>query len=427
MRDTDGNIGNERNVVTDQYSGLLFDISQQANVWTTTAGAAVKAKLENTVVELNKLEDAVALGLKPYGDEGAFMSGVPYKLIKDYFNRVGNSGRLWISFADCSSDWSALTTMQRVAKGVINQFGVWTEQYLWTGAAEGEELYSLNLVADLNAVAESLGTDYFSPAVVLLSANTSKVKTGASTTAEVALSRIPTCITGNRRVTCLLSQSSDPDTRAMQGALASTTPVGSLGYALGSVAVANVAWCVGWVEMFDQAAFAQNIEFGFGNTTVVDGHLTESTPYEALTKRQLDDLDDKGYMFLRTLEGLEGHTYFNGDPTCSDGDYDTIARNRTINKTRRLVRIALLPDVNSPQYVNPSNGQLAASAVTRYNNLISGQLSRMQANGEISGYKVNVPASQNILRTKKLVFSFIVVPIGCAKSIEVSESMAVNI
>ncbi|MCS2303758.1 DUF2586 family protein [Bacteroides ovatus] len=72
----------------------------------------------------------------------------------------------------------------------------------------------------------------------------------------------------------------------------------------------------------------------------------------------------------------ENGIYISKDQTCSHGDFRTIARNRTINKSRRAVRAALLPYVNSPLMVNPSTGFLAPSKITAFKTLIGDILVR---------------------------------------------------
>lgn len=64
--------------------------------------------------------------------------------------------------------------------------------------------------------------------------------------------------------------------------------------------------------------------------------------YESLSPVLLDDLDEKGYIFPIKYSGRENGIYISKDQTCSVGDYRTIARNRTINKSRRAVRAALV-------------------------------------------------------------------------------------
>ena len=75
------------------------------------------------------------------------------------------------------------------------------------------------------------------------------------------------------------------------------------------------------------------------------------------------------------------------------------ARNRTIDKSRRAIRNALLPYLNSPVLVNPKTGYLAEIEIKKYQNVVKNILSTMEGNSEISGYSVLVSSNQNILLT----------------------------
>lgn len=434
MTDTDGNIGVERTNLTEKVCGLLFDISAQSNIWTTGVGATLAAKLKDTVVELNRLEDAEELGLTAFsggaaGDSATtdFLAGIPYYHINHFFKKNSNSGRLFIAFADCSSSWNALIDMQKAAHGVINQFGVWTEQSLWKQASDVAETYTIQIRDNLELVAETMANDYNAPAVILLNANTAKVATSSSDLATVTWSKIPSCISKARYVSILLGQDSNDEVAAMQTSLESCTPVGNIGAALGCLAASNVAVSIGWVQQHDLIDYFGDIELGFGDSTVVNKALTNPMRYDSLTSIQINQLDDLGYVFLCRYAGLEGHVYFSGDQTCSDGDYRTIGRNRVINKSRRSVRAALLPYVNSPIKVDPATGQLSAAQITVFSNLITDILTAMRDAEEISGIgAVTIPATQNILQNDRLILSYTMVPIGTAKEIRVTEGLVLS-
>lgn len=435
MRDTDGHFPVMQSNTIETVCGLIFDISGQTNFWTTGGGATIADTWKDKVIELNSLNDAIEAGLTEYtgkvdsetSQSKDVLAGIPYYHIRQFFGMAGGSGRLFVMFADCSKNWNAIIEMQRAAGGAIFQIGVWTEQQLWSKPDESAANYSVGLIADINRAATELADEYFSPVSILLSANTSKVKVGSTTNNQIAISQIPSCVVDARYVTVLLSQSMDVNVRKMQASLASTTPVGLVGLALGTLVRANVGTSIGWVREFDLVNYLPAIEMGFGDSTVSNGLLTNSLSYSALTKAQLNALADAGYVFARTFEGLEGHAYFSNDHTCSDGDFSTISRNRAINKSRRLIRIALLPYVNSPIKVDPSSGSLSAAQVTVFENLIRDVLTAMETAEEISATAfVTVSADQNILVTKKLVLSYGIVPMGCAESIEVTEGLYVS-
>lgn len=434
MTDTDGYIGGPVSALSEKVCGLLFDISAQENIWTTGAGKTLAPQLKDKVLELNSIDDAVTLGLNAYtgesteGESNDFLAGIPYYHIQSFFRMSGGTGRLFVYFADCKTNWDAIVDMQKAAHGEISQFGVWTEQNLWRLPSSSAESYVMNLVPEINAVAVKMANDYHAPASIILTANTATVVNGSNKDAEIVWSKIPKCTNlSSRYVTVLLGQAQDDVIAAMQGSLASTTPVGVVGFALGTLTQANVGNSIGWVEQFDLGAYIPGIEFGFGDATISDGKITSATAYESLTVAQLEELDNKGYVFMTRYTGLDGQVFFSGDGTCTDGDYRTISRNRAINKSRRAIRTALLPYVNSPIKVDPSNGQISTAAVTIFTNLITDILTNMVNNSEISAIGVvNVPVNQNILQNDALHLSYSIVPLGVAKQIFVEEHLAVN-
>lgn len=434
MTDTDGNIGKEISNLTEKVCGLLFDISAQPDFWTKGPGATLAESLKDNVIELNSLDDAIAAGITAYtgemdedGTSKDFLHGIPYYHIEHFFKLAGGSGRLFVMFADCSQNWDALIDMQKASFGIINQFGVWTEQNLWKKMDESASQYSIAIVGDLQSVAENMANNYNAPASILLCANSAKVKTATGEDSTIVWSEIPTCVIDARYVTVLLGQGLDSDVSAMQIALESKTPVGTVGAALGCLTQASVAESIGWVQHFDLINYFPDVEFGFGNAEAVDSKLTNSTKYSSLSQIQLDNLEELGYVFLVKYAGLEGHVYFSGDSTCSNGDYRTIARNRVINKSRRSVRAALLPYVNSPIKVDPATGYLSTAQITVFTNLITDILNAMVAAEEISGIgAVTIPANQNILQNDTLIIQYTMVPIGTAKTIKVTEGLVLK-
>lgn len=429
MTDTDGNIGREISSLTEKVCGLLFDVSAQSDIWNTGVGATLKESLKDTVIEINSLEDADKLGLTPYSGEANkdFLHGIPYYHIKHFFTLAGGSGRLFIMFADCSQNWNALVDMQKASNGIISQFGVWTEKSLWKKMDEASSQYSIALVGDLQSVAENMANNYNAPASILLCANSAQIETGSGKQDTVVWSEIPTCVIDARYVTVLLGQGMDSEVSKMQMALDSKTPVGTVGAALGCLTRAIVSESIGWVEQFDLINYFPDIEFGFGDVSIADGQLKSTTKYSSLSSSQLDTLEELGYVFLVKYAGLEGHVYFSGDSTCSNGDYRTLSRNRTINKSRRLVRTALLPYVNSPVKVDPKTGQLSAAKITEFTNLVTSVLESMVNANELSGIgSVVIPANQNILQNDTLLIHYTVIPVGTAKTIKVTEGLTLK-
>ena len=438
IKDTDGNIPYNGASGQEKVTGLLFDVSMQPDLFGEGYGKNNEGKLKlNDVLYITNFKSAI----QDFGiiervetteeDENNvnFMHGIPAYHIREFFRMSGNvdgNGKLYVMFADCSASWDAVDTMQRVAGGLINQLGVWTEQPLWklNGA---EEKYNLNIVKTLNDKAVAMA-DLHQPLSIVLCANPSNTGSDTSDGKQIDLNKIPTTICEASRISVIFGQARCAPVSMMQKRNVNNTPVGFLGAMMGAIARANVHESVAWVRTFNlfDDNF-QNIELGFGDINLTaDEDFTSLNMYESLSPVLLDDLDEKGYIFPIKYSGRENGIYISKDQTCSVGDYRTIARNRTINKSRRAVRAALLPYVNSPLMVNPATGFLAPSKISSFKTLIGDILAKMQAAQEISGYAVNIDANQNVLVDDTLRISYVIVPVGVAVKIYVEEGLSLT-
>ena len=395
IKDTDGNIPYNGASGQEKVTGLLFDVSMQPDLFGEGYGKNNEGKLKlNDVLYITNFKSAI----QDFGiiervetteeDENNvnFMHGIPAYHIREFFRMSGNvdgNGKLYVMFADCSASWDAVDTMQRVAGGLINQLGVWTEQPLWK-LNFAEEKYNLNIVKTLNDKAVAMA-DLHQPLSIVLCANPSNTGSDTSDGKQIDLNKIPTAICEASRISVIFGQARCAPVSMMQKRNVNNTPVGFLGAVMGAIARANVHESVAWVRTFNlfDDNF-QNIELGFGDINLTaDEEFTSLNMYESLSPVLLDDLDEKGYIFPIKYSGRENGIYISKDQTCSVGDYRTIARNRTINKSRRAVRAALLPYVNSPLMVNPATGFLAPSKISAFKTLIGDILAKMQAAQEI--------------------------------------------
>lgn len=438
IKDVDGNIPYTASSDNEKVTGLLFDVAHQPNLFTTGYGMNNRTKLDiNDILYITNRKQSIRdFGIieRVAADENDemtenFMFGIPAYHIREFFRMSGNvdgSGKLYVMFADCSQDWDAIEIMQRATGGIINQLGIWTEQPVWkyNGA---QEKYNLNMVKALNEKAVALASQN-QPLSIVLCPNTSN--SGADTVAgkQIDLNKIPSCICESSRISVIFGQSRTDLVNLMQKRNPVNTPVGFLGAVLGSIARANVHESIAWVKQFNLFSDDfQDIELGFGDINLTgEDEFISLNQYESLSPVMLDDLDDKGYIFPIRYAGRENGIYISKDQTCSVGDFRTIARNRTINKSRRAVREALLPYVNSPLMVNPATGFLAASKISAFKTLIGDILAKMQAAGEISGYAVTINANQNVLVNDTLIISYVIVPVGVATKIYVEEGLSLT-
>ncbi len=191
----DGNL-TPTSVGNDHISGLIFNLPVE-----TQMPPSIKI---GDVIQLFSVNEAIGLGITEFEQEkNNFFYGIPYFHISEFF-RMKPDGSLYVMFADCSKNWNAIKTIQSVANGDIKQLGVWTSQNIWSTASSSEDDYSLNLVSDINTVAEELANEH-RPLSVLLTGNASSAdSTGAVKTID--LKKIPSCIGDFPRVTALLGQ-----------------------------------------------------------------------------------------------------------------------------------------------------------------------------------------------------------------------------
>lgn len=438
IKTTDGNIPRGTASGNEKVTGLLFDVSLQPELFTAGYGKNNEGNLAlNDVVYVTSRKSAgqdfgIIERVSASEDEENnqnFYHGIPAYHIREFFRMSGNidgNGRLYVMFADCSQNWDAIDIMQRVSGGTINQLGIYTEQPLWRQNGS-EDKYTLNLVKSVNDKAVAMAEQH-QPLSIILAANCSNTGADTSEGKKIDLNKIPTALCESSRTSVIFGQTRSALVSTMQKANKNRTPVGFLGAMLGCLAKANVQESVAWVKQFNlfDNNF-QNIELGFGDINQTDGEeFISLNAYESLSPTLLDDLDDKGYIFLIKYAGRENGIYISKDQTCSNGDFRTIARNRTINKSRRAVRSALLPYVNSPLMVNPTTGFLAPSKITAFKTLIGDILKKMQSDQEISGYSVNIDANQNVLVDDTLRISYVIVPVGVAVKIYVEEGLSLT-
>lgn len=438
IKDIDGRLPAATAGSNEKITGLLFDISRQPELFTTGYGKSneVNVKAGDVLYITSRKSSIQDFGIKERVDctpeEEAnenFLFGVPAYHIKEFFRMSGNidgQGRLYIMFADCSQSWDAIDVMQRAADGLISQLGVWTEQPLWKLNGEAEK-YNLNLVKGLNDKAVAMA-ELNQPLSVVLAAHAGDTGDGTEASKVVDLNKIPTAICDSSRTSVIFGQARNARIAAMQSANPNSTPVGFLGAVLGALARASVHESIAWVKQFNlfDDEF-QQIELGFGDLTLdAEGEFVSTNLYESLPPVLLDELDDKGYIFPVKYAGRENGVYVSKDQTCSNGDYRTIARNRTINKSRRAVREALLPYVHGPLMVNPATGFLAPSKITAFKTLVGDILAKMKAAQEIAGYAVTIDPNQNVLVDDTLRISYVIVPVGVAVKIYVEEGLSLT-
>ena len=481
MKDTDGNIGSSGVVSSENVCGLIFDTNGFATP--LGSGDAATTFANGNVVELNSMKDVEKAGI----DE-TVMNGLVYHHLSNFFSLAGNGQRLFLSFMNSSTDtqFAAVEKMQLAANGIIYQIGVWTTQPIATKTpnytavtdptgnpktlgyfekngevysattdetvTNGKTYYSQsfsyeigsgNILGKLQAQAEVLGGkidvvnyESFSPVNIILNAP-------VVDDAVIDIAQLPDLSEFDcPKVSVILGQPADAAVHTIQEALGGNAIVGNIGMALACLAVAPAEVNIGHVGSFNLARVTATAELGFGNLTraveATDG-VYKFTSAVAFTNIKTlgynfrnNNLHRKGYIFLTDYSGVENGIFFSGDQTLSKGDYRTIARCRVMHKSRRVVRLALLPFVNDVWELDASTGQLSASDIAKLENVVINALDvNMVEPGttkpQISDRQCIIDAAQNVLANDELQIGYSMVPVGCTSAIYVTEGFVSSI
>lgn len=436
--DMDGAFANNVYLSTENVVGIIFDTAVVGGIEKALGeGVAAQTFANGNVVELNTSKDVADAGI----DE-TVMGGLIKYHIDSFFALAGGNQRLFISFMDSDTDteFESVEKMQLATGGILYQVGVWTGKPIATKNEDGTYAIATdNICAKLEAVAEILGgkvgvTNYEgnSPLNIILNAPiVNEAETDIKQLPDLSVLEAP-------KVSVILGQASTDEVRKLMYAVnhisetASYAVVGNVGAAMGCLAVAPANESIGHVASFNLATVMQEAELGFGNIIedAENGAYGSGSSFTNIktigyTKRN-EYIHKKGYIFTTNYDGLENSIFFSGDQTLSTGDYRSIARCRVMHKSRRVVRRALLPYVNSNVEVDVTTGRLSASAIASFQNIVIAALdANMVEPGtsvpQISGRTCTIAEDQDVLNTDKIDIDYRLIPLGCASVIHVTE------
>lgn len=437
--DLDGNLASSSYVSTENVCGLVFDtkVVGGLDVALGTDTTAAKSFANGNVVELNVLNDCTEVGL-----DSTVMGGLPYYHIQQFFKLVGANARLFVSFMDSSTDanFDAIEQMQLASGGIIYQIGVWTGEAIASANGSTYTVPENSIISKLQSVAETLGgkvgtTNYEgnSPVNILLNA-----PIVAAATCDYK--KLPDLTTSAApKVSVILGQSTSDSCHDVQlavnnlGVTSTYAVVGNLGAALACLAVAPANESIAHVASFNLSAVMTDAELGFGNLAQSDKQWSADVSFTKINTigyvKRNKYLHQKGYIFLTNYDGLENSVFFSSDQTLTTGDYRTIARCRVMHKSRRVVRRALLPYVNSNVEVDTSTGQISSSDITTFQNLVLDALdTNMVEPGtsvpQISGRSCSIDEEQNVLENDQLLINYTLIPLGTTSVISVTEGFS---
>lgn len=486
MTDHDNQITSDVVASTEAVGGIIFDTALVGGLAAALgAGKAATTFANGNVVELNTTDD-----MKEAGIDDTVMLGLPKKHFDDFFTLAGNGHRLFVSFMDSTNDadFEAIEKMQVAAGGIIDHFGVWTSKPISTKTAQytkvanptgnpsTQHYYKLsgetyvaasetevadntdyyvqsfvlevpddNIIKKLELQAEVIGgkvgvTNYDgnSPAVIILNAP-------IANEVEIDYKELPDLSAYDYpKVAMLIGQSASTATHELQLKLIDQTSatyvqVGNIGAAMACLAIAPANESIGHVANFNLANVMMDAELGFGNLVVSGtagtrtwGATVAYTNIKTISyQKQNQYLHKKGYVFLMAYDGLENAIFFSGDQTLSQGDYRKITRVRVINKSRRVVRRALLPYVHDDWDVDAATGELSKVSLSIIQDVVTRALNANMVEpgtgeSQISGKSVNIPAGQSILTDDALNVTYALTPRGETGQFNVTEGFALT-
>lgn len=330
---------------------------------------------------------------------GNFSGGVASKIdilhyhISEYF-RVQPKGDLFVGIYEASTDLAETVLVQNYAQGRIRQMGVYTQS-----------AFSTSLVNAFQTQITTSETNY-KPFEGVFQGDFS------GTSDLTTLTDLHTLSASNVSVTV----GQDGGNVGLALWKATGKSIGTVGVTLGAISLAKVSDSIAWVGKFDMAS-SELDTLAFANGTL----------YNSLSDGTIDNIDSKGYIFLKKHVGLGG-SYFDNPYTAIalTSDYCYIQNNRTISKASRGLRTSLLPALASPVKVN-ADGTLSEDVVAYFKSLCDQALDIMMQNQELSAYAVVINPKQNVLSTSQIKITIALVPIGSANEIIVNIGYTVAI
>lgn len=412
--------------------GMLFDLTYETKPFDDYPVIGHYFGNGQTVL-IHNLDEAAKCGLV----DNSFLHGIPYYHISKFYKYIGEDAELYVTIAKCSDldenpDFSILQDIQLATSGKLFQLGIWTEQYLWVYDSDGEIGFSSLLGEIQSQINVLLGTDSNSsnesfPFNVVVTPCTASIRNGEKIDFSINYQNLPEATDLDfSKVSLLFGQEGSEAIHTVQQAIANLTPVGLMGFAMACLHLASAELSIACVGGFDlnKNDDILNPELGFGDN--VFRQVNDGTPMTNVNRIRKNILLLKGYIIPVSYAAKEAGVFLGNDQTLSDGSYSTISNNRVINKCRRVIRAAVLPNVNNNMMIDTSTGKLSATSTTIFQSDIIKGLEKNMVNkmnqSQISSKQVTVDTESRLLDKDELVVKCSFVPMGTSDTINFIDS-----
>lgn len=344
--------------------------------------AAFKAEPVQAVSTIDKAEE---LGIT--ADATAWSVKMLHYQLEEVF-RINPSITLYMGLFSKpeSMTFQEMKTVQNYAEGAIRQMAIWN----------GDTAPTADNIVKLEAVADSLDTENapFSTLYAPLVSNYKKLPNNLAT--------------NNPRVSVVIAQAGSGTGAELYKSKDNKTKatVSAIGVALGTLSKAAVHQCIAWVKNFPS---------GISMPALGDGTLVRT-----IDKGELEKLDTNRYLFLNNVVGVAG-SYWNDSHTMDSptSDYAAIESVRTMDKAVRGIRTYLTPELGGNVYIDPDTGKLQSYTVSHLETTANIPLEEMEKAGELSGYKAEIDAEQDVLSTGTIEVTIKNVPVGVVRKFKV--------
>lgn len=370
-----GNVPKSQNG-QDHVSGFV------AYLLETDIPAAFKAEPVQAVSTIDKAEE---LGIT--ADATAWSVKMLHYQLEEVF-RINPSITLYMGLFSKpeSMTFQELKKVQNYAEGAIRQMAIWN----------GDTAPTADNIVKLEAVADSLDTEN-APFSTLYAPLVSNYKNLPNNLA-----------TNNPRVSVVIAQAGSGTGAELYKSKDNKTKatVSAIGVALGTLSKAAVHQCIAWVKNFPS---------GISMPALGDGTLVRT-----IDKGELEKLDTNRYLFLNNVVGVAG-SYWNDSHTMDSptSDYAAIESVRTMDKAVRGIRTYLTPELGGNVYIDPDTGKLQSYTVSHLETTANIPLEEMEKAGELSGYKAEIDAEQDVLSTGTIEVTIKNVPLGVVRKFKV--------
>lgn len=344
--------------------------------------AAFKTEPVQAVSTIDKAEE---LGIT--ADATAWSVKMLHYQLEEVF-RINPSITLYVGLFSKPENmtFQELKTVQNYAEGAIRQMAIWN----------GDTAPTADNIVKLESVADSLDTEN-APLSTLYAPLVSNYKNLPSNLA-----------TNNPRVSVVIAQAGSGTGAELYKSKDNKTKatVSAIGVALGTLSKAAVHQCIAWVKNFPS---------GISMPALGDGTLVRT-----IDKGELEKLDTNRYLFLNNVVGVAG-SYWNDSHTMDSptSDYAAIESVRTMDKAVRGIRTYLTPELGGNVYIDPDTGKLQSYTVSHLETTANIPLEEMEKAGELSGYKAEIDAEQDVLSTSAIEVTIKNVPVGVVRKFKV--------